>query len=357
MIKKPVKTAVVILNWNGLSLLKQWLGTVVAHSLNGATDVEVVLADNGSTDSSLEYVRTAFPDTVRCLDLKHNHGFAQGYNLALAEVNAEYVVLLNSDVEVTPGWLDPLIAYLDTHPEVAGCQPKIRSLRQRETFEHAGAAGGYIDWLGYPFCRGRIMNDVEVDTGQYETVEEVFWATGACLCIRLDAFREVGGLDARFFAHMEEIDLCWRLWQRGFHLVCVPQSTVYHLGGATLHKSNPRKTFLNFRNNLLMIYKNRSTDSLWAVLLIRGVMDYLSACVFLLTGKTGDALAVFKARWAFWRLRKQFKTQRQENLRLAKRRDIPGLYKGSLVLGYYVCGKRRFTDFFPVKAQREECLP
>lgn len=347
MTLKTHKTAVVILNWNGLSLLKQWLGTVVAHSLNETGEVEVVLADNGSTDGSLEYVRAAFPDTVRCLDLHHNHGFAEGYNLALMEVDADYVVLLNSDVEVTPGWLDSLVGYLDAHPEVAACQPKIRALMQPASFEHAGAAGGYIDWLGYPFCRGRIMNEVEIDAGQYEAVVNVFWATGACLCIRLDVFRDVGGLDARFFAHMEEIDLCWRLWQRGYTVVCVPQSCVYHLGGATLHKSNPRKTFLNFRNNLLMIYKNRPTSSLWTVMLIRGVMDYLSALVFLLSGKSGDALAVVKARLAFWQMRGRFKTQRLENLRLARRRDIPGVYAGSLVLGYYLLGKKRFTDFFP----------
>lgn len=349
MTPTPLKTAVVILNWNGLSLLKQWLGSVVDYSLNKEGSVEVVLADNGSTDGSLDYVRETYPTTVRCIDLQHNHGFAEGYNLALTQVDAEYVVLLNSDVEATPGWLDTLIDYLDCHPEVAGCQPKIRALKQPEMFEHAGAAGGYIDWLGYPFCRGRVMNEVEVDTGQYEAVVDVFWATGACLCIRLDTFREVGGLDARFFAHMEEIDLCWRLWLRGYRLVCVPQSTVFHLGGATLSKSNPRKTFLNFRNNLLMIYKNRSTASLWTVMLIRGVMDYLSALVFLLSGKTGDALAVVKARVAFWQLRGRFKTQRLENLRLAKRRNIPGVYKGSLVLGYYLRGKKRFTDFFPLK--------
>lgn len=346
MTQKTVKTAVVILNWNGLSLLKQWLGKVVEHSLNGAGDIEVVLADNGSTDGSLAYVRERFPETVRCLDLEHNHGFAEGYNLALTQVDAEYVVLLNSDVEVTPGWLSTLTDYLDAHPNVVGCQPKIRALRQPATFEHAGAAGGYIDWLGYPFCRGRVLNEVEVDTGQYETVVDVFWATGACLCIRLDAFRDVGGLDARFFAHMEEIDLCWRLWQRGYQLVCVPQSTVFHLGGATLQKSNPRKTFLNFRNNLLMIYKNKPTATLWTVLLVRGLMDYLSAFVFLASGKTGDAMAVVRARLDFWRLRSQFKTQRLENLALAKRHDIPGVYHGSLVLGYYLLGKKRFTDYF-----------
>lgn len=339
------KVSVVILNWNGLPLLKEWLGTVVTCSLTETGKVEVVVADNGSTDGSLVYVQTTFQDTVRCLDLQYNHGFAEGYNLALAQVEAEYVVLLNSDVKVTPGWLEPLVDYLDTHPEVAGCQPKIRSLRQSERFEHAGAAGGFIDWLGYPFCRGRVMHEVETDDGQYDDVVEVFWATGACLCVRLNAFRAVGGLDARFFAHMEEIDLCWRLWKRGYKLVCVPQSTVYHLGGATLHKSNPRKTFLNFRNNLLMIYKNRHPASLWVVMIIRCLMDYLSAVVFLATGKPADALAVVKARVAFWQMRGRFRTQRLENLQAAIRHDIPGVYKGSLVLGYYLLGKKRFSDF------------
>jgi len=341
-----VKTAVVILNWNGKSLMAKWLGLVVENTLTDTDgDVEVVVADNGSTDGSLEFVRENYPDTVRCIDLQHNHGFAEGYNQALSQVDAEYVVLLNSDVEVTPGWLDVLIGYLDNHPEVVACQPKIRSMNQRDCFEHAGAAGGFMDALGYPFCRGRIVNTVEKDHGQYDEVTTIFWATGACLCIRLADYRDVGGLDARFFAHMEEIDLCWRLRSRGMRIVCVPQSCVYHLGGGTLTKSNPQKTYLNFRNNLMMLYKNLPEDRLIVVFAIRAVLDYISAFVFLCTGKVSDAVAVLRARSDFWKMRKRLTIQRLENRQAARQTVIPEMYKGSIVLGYYLLGKRRFSDY------------
>ena len=247
------KISHVILNWNGSEMLRTFLPSVVEFSQQD--EVEICVADNGSTDDSVEVVRREFPQ-VRLIELASNYGFADGYNRALQQVDAEYVVLLNSDVEVTPHWLVPLMKYMDHHPEVAACQPKIRSYRQRGMFEYAGAAGGYIDRYGYPFCRGRILDKVEKDGGQYDSVESVFWATGAALFIRLKDYREAGGLDGRFFAHMEEIDLCWRLRARGRGIVCIPQSEVYHVGGATLAKENPRKTFLNFRNNLLMLYKN-----------------------------------------------------------------------------------------------------
>ena len=247
-------------------MLREFLPSVLAHSaLEG---VEVCVADNASTDESLEVMRQEFPD-VRLILLDKNYGFAEGYNRALSEVDAEYSLLLNSDVEVTAGWLPPMLDYMDTHPEVAACQPKIRSYHRRNEFEHAGACGGFMDKYGYPFCRGRMMDTVEEDRGQYDTITPVLWATGAALLVRSADYREAGGLDARFFAHMEEIDLCWRLRCRGKSIVCIPQSLVYHVGGATLNKSNPRKTYLNFRNNLLMLYQNLPESELHSVMRIR----------------------------------------------------------------------------------------
>jgi GT2 family glycosyltransferase len=339
-----MKVAVVILNWNGKSLMQMYLPNVVACTV--AADVELVVADNGSDDGSLAFLEVAYPG-VRRINLVHNHGFAEGYNLALSQVDAEYAVLLNSDVEVSPGWLSVLTDYMDEHPDVAACQPKIRSLRERDHFEHAGAAGGFMDMLGYPFCRGRLLSYVERDLGQYNTPIDLFWATGACLCIRVEDFREVGGLDARFFAHMEEIDLCWRLRSRGRRIVCLPDSIVFHLGGATLNKENPRKTFLNYRNNLLMLYKNCGRRRFSVIFAFRLVLDYLSCLVFLLSGKFGDAKAVIRARWAFWQMRPQFKTQRLENIGKTTTQSIPEIYPGSVLVGYYFLHKRVFQDFFP----------
>ena len=250
-----MKISVIILNWNGKQLLAQFLPSVLAHSLN--TGCSVFVADNGSTDDSVEFLKTNYPD-LPLIILDKNYGFAEGYNKAIQQVDSEYVVLLNSDVETSENWLDTLIYYMDTHPEVAAAQPRICSYNNKKQFEYAGAAGGFIDRYGYPFCRGRILEVVEEDRGQYDAVMPVFWATGACLCIRRKEYMNAGGLDARFFAHMEEIDLCWRLQARGKVVVCLPASVVYHVGGASLSKDNPKKMYLNFRNNLLMIYKNVS---------------------------------------------------------------------------------------------------
>ena len=286
-----MKVAVVILNYNGEEHLRRFLPSVVSNS--GGADI--VVADNGSTDGSLELLEREFT-TVRRVVLDKNYGFAEGYNRALQQVEAEYVVLLNSDVEVTPHWLELLVEYMDAHPEVAACQPKIRSERNKEYFEYAGASGGYLDVYGYPFCRGRIFDVVEKDHGQYDSVASVFWATGAALFIRLKDYREAGGLDGRFFAHMEEIDLCWRLGSRGRGLVCVPQSVVFHVGAATLKKESPRKTFLNFRNNLLMLYKNLPEKELNRVLWMRGLLDIVAMVVFFLKGEKENAKAVIQAR-------------------------------------------------------------
>ena len=314
------KLLVVILNWNGVGMLQKFLPGVIKYSQGEG--VEVCVADNGSTDESVAWLQAYCPD-VRLIVLDKNYGFADGYNKALEQVEAEYVVLLNSDVEVAPRWLEPMVTYMDAHPEVAACQPKIRAERNKEYFEYAGAAGGYIDKYGYPFCRGRIFDIVEKDQGQYDTVAPIFWATGAALFIRLKDYREAGGLDGRFFAHMEEIDLCWRLRARGRGIVCIPQSVVYHVGAATLKKENPRKTFLNFRNNLLMLYKNLPEKDLKKVLQVRVLLDWVAACVFLLKGDDKNFRAVIKARKEFNRMRPDFASSRVDNRAKAVADSIP----------------------------------
>ena len=335
------KISVVILNWNGCEMLRSFLPSVLRYS--EAEGVEVCVADNGSTDQSVEMLRREFPSVRRIL-LDGNHGFADGYNLALRQVEAEYVVLLNSDVEVTGQWLQPMAAYLDAHPEVAACQPKIRSWRQKEWFEYAGAAGGFIDRYGYPFCRGRVMGVVEADRGQYDTVLPIFWATGAAMFIRLADYREAGGLDGRFFAHMEEIDLCWRFRARGRGIVCIPQSVVYHVGGATLKKENPHKTFLNFRNNLVMLYKNLPQEDLASVMRVRAVLDYVAAFSFMLKGQLPNALAVFRARRAYHSLRTSLAASRKENLKKTTLAVIPERTKNSILAQFYLHGKKFFSQ-------------
>lgn len=336
------KTAVVILNWNGCEMLRSFLPSVVAHS-EAMGGVEICVADNGSTDESVSMLHREFP-TVRLIILADNNGFADGYNLALKEIEAEYVVLLNSDVEVTPQWLSPLVEYMDAHPEVAASQPKIRSWRKKEQFEYAGAAGGFIDAYGYPFCRGRILSVVEKDHGQYDTVIPVFWATGAALFIRLKDYRDAGGLDGRFFAHMEEIDLCWRLRARGRQIVCIPQSVVYHVGGATLKKENPRKTFLNFRNNLVMLYKNLSQDDLNRVMCVRAWLDRVAALSFLLKGQMPNAKAVLQARREFKKMQPLFLEERERNLKKTILNPIPERINSSILALFYLKGKKFFSN-------------
>lgn len=322
-------------------MLRSFLPSVVRFSeVDGAV---VYVADNGSTDASVAMLRREFP-SVHLTLLEENHGFADGYNLALKQVEAEYVVLLNSDVEVTEHWLVPLAEYMDAYPETAACQPKIRSWRNKGQFEYAGAAGGFIDRYGYPFCRGRIMGVVEEDKGQYDTVIPIFWATGAALFIRLADYREAGGLDGRFFAHMEEIDLCWRLRARGRQLACIPQSVVFHVGGATLKKENPRKTFLNFRNNLVMLYKNLPQEDLASVMRVRAVLDYVAAFSFMLKGQLPNALAVFRARRAYHSLRTSLAASRKENLKKTTLAVIPERTKSSILAQFYLHGKKFFSQ-------------
>lgn len=281
-------------------MLRRYLPSVVTHT-KGA---EVIVADNGSTDNSQEVLAKEFPG-VKTIVLDKNYGFAEGYNRAIEQVDSEYVVLLNSDVEVTDGWLDPLLAYMDEHKDVAAAQPKIRSWLRRTHFEHAGAAGGYLSKLYFPYCRGRILWHVEEDKGQYNTLADVDWTSGACMCVRTKVYKECGGLDAAFFAHMEEIDLCWRMRNAGWRLVCLPQSVVYHLGGGALNYESPRKTYLNHRNNLLMIYKNKQHPC--GVLFVRGLLDYAAACFYLLQGRWGAFKAVFQARKDYRKMRRVYR--------------------------------------------------
>jgi GT2 family glycosyltransferase len=334
-----MKVAVVILNYNGAAMLGRFLPSVVKYS----PDAEIVVADNASTDDSVAVVAKDFPG-VRLIRLDRNYGFADGYNKALEQVDAEYFVLLNSDVEVTEGWLEPMLSLMEKNADVVACQPKILAYNNKTHFEYAGASGGFIDRYGYPYCRGRLFDSVEEDKGQYDSPCRVFWATGAAMMVRSAAFRKVGGLDGRFFAHMEEIDLCWRLLARGGEIYAVPQSRVYHVGGATLNKSNPRKTFLNFRNNLLMLYKNLPHDELRSVMRIRAVLDYVAAFKFLLTGAFDDFKAVMHARREYKRMRDEYKSVREQNLAASTVLVIEERARFSLLWQYYVKGKKHFSQ-------------
>jgi len=336
-----MKTAVVILNWNGSEMMRKFLPSVIEYSAGEGR--EVVVADNASTDDSLDMLAKEFPN-IRCITLDENYGFAEGYNLALSQVDADYYVLLNSDVEVTPHWLDPLEAYLDEHTDVVACQPKMLSWHHREYFEYAGACGGYLDRYGYPFCRGRIMDTVEMDKGQYDTVADVLWASGAALFIRSIDYKMSGGLDARFFAHMEEIDLCWRLRSRGSRTVCIPQSVVYHVGAATLKRENPMKTFLNFRNNLIMLYKNLPANEIRSVMVVRRMLDYVAALSFICKGQFSNAWTIWRARRQYRHMQSLYKEVRRENLKKNSGINIAERFKNSILVQYYLKGKKHFSQ-------------
>ena len=338
-----MKVAVVILNWNGEQMLRQFLPSVVEHSVLPETLGEAVayVADNGSTDDSLALLAKEFP-MVSTIVFDENYGFADGYNKAFEQIDAEYAVLLNSDVEVTAGWLIPLVEYMDAHPQVAACQPKLKAYHQRDEFEYAGAMGGYLDRYGYPYCRGRIFDTIEKDLGQYDADVPLLWATGACLVVRLPIYKEVGGLDGRFFAHMEEIDLCWRLRLRGHEVRSVASSVVYHVGGATLNAGHPRKTFLNFRNNLLMLYKNLPEGELRKVLFVRALLDYVAAAMFLLKREWGNVKAVFRARKEYRKLKTEFRDSREENLRKSVSMNVPERSRFSILWKYYIGRCRTF---------------
>ncbi len=343
-----LKIAVVILNWNGREMMRKYLPSVLRCSEGDGC--RVIVADNASTDGSLEMLAEEFPE-VETIVLDENYGFAEGYNRALAQVEAEYYLLLNSDVEIRQeGWLKPMLGYMDAHAECAACQPKLMALRQPDEFEYAGAAGGYLDKYGYPFCRGRMFGTIEKDNGQYDECVPLLWATGAALMVRAADFWNAGGLDGRFFAHMEEIDLCWRLRTLGRTIVCVAESKAYHLGGATLNQGNPRKTFLNFRNNLLMLYKNLPEEELKPVMRVRWWLDLLAAVQFLAKGEWGSFKAVLRAGREFRRLRPEFEVDRKRNLeRRTIKGRVPERMDFSLLWLYYFKGIKFFKELKGLK--------
>ena len=334
------RIAVVILNWNGADMMRRYLPFVIRNSQSLA---DVIVADNGSTDASCTVVRDEFPE-VRLIALPENYGFAEGYNRALAGLDYEFYLLLNSDIEPDADWLAPLLAYMDHHPEVAACQPKLLSMSERRRFEYAGAAGGFMDRYGYPFCRGRIFDTVEEDRGQYDTPAYVLWATGAALLIRRSDWESAGGLDGRFFAHQEEIDLCWRLGCRGRRVACVPQSRAWHVGGASLAQGNPRKTFLNFRNNLMMLYKNLPDGELRRVMRIRFWLDLLARIQFAVKGDWANARAICRARREFKAMRPTLRADRERNLQAATTDRAPGHTTYAILAAYHLKGKKRFSQ-------------
>ena len=331
------KVAIVILNWNGLHQLQRFLPSVVTAAEGVAG---VVVADNGSTDESVAWIKRTYP-SVELVLLDRNYGFAEGYNRALQEVEATYYILLNSDVETPKGWIEPLVRSLDTYPEVAACAPKLRSSERRAEFEYAGASGGFIDYLGYPFCRGRLLRSIEQDRGQYDDPCTIFWASGAALCCRREVWQAMGGLDGDYFAHMEEIDLAWRMQLAGWQLRVVPESVVYHYGGGTLQTDSPRKIYLNHRNNLMMLRKCAPKGQLAVAMLLRPMLDLLAAFTYLVQGHGANFCAVFRAWWDFLAQWRSLGRKRKAILR--KKEQLPTIYRGS-ILWRYLLGLRRFSD-------------
>lgn len=335
------KASVVILNWNGKKLLEEFLPIIIKYTNTDIADI--VIADNASTDLSISFIKQNYP-TLSIIELPENYGYADGYNKALDNIHTTYSILLNSDVEVTPNWLEPLIDFLDTNPQVAAIQPKILSQRKKNYFEYAGAAGGFIDKYGYPFCRGRIFDCVEKDVMQYDQPINIFWASGACLVIRTDAYKQAGGLDSSFFAHMEEIDLCWRLNTQGLKVACIPQSTVYHVGGATLAEESPRKTFLNFRNNLLMLYKNLENKKFKRIYRIRFILDYIAAIQMIVKGKLKNAQAMHRAHIEFNQMKKNLTETRKENLDRQILQNIPSIFPKSILWQFFIKKHKSFSS-------------
>jgi hypothetical protein len=331
-----MKTAIVILNWNGRPMLERFLPSVVANS---STDAEIIVADNGSTDNSIDFLRSKYP-SLRLITMDRNYGFAEGYNRALAQVDAEYYVLLNDDVEVTPDWDRRVVALMDADTQIAAAQPMLKMFDNRDYFEYAGGAGGFIDKLGYPFCRGRIFSTIERDTGQYEDTREVFWATGAALFVRASAWKELGGLDGDFFAHMEEIDFCWRAKISGYKIVATSDTQVFHVGGGTLPKSSPFKTQLNFRNNLAMLYKNLPDQRQKRVIRLRIVLDWIAALSFLAKGNWGEFCAVFKAHRQFRQWLPALRTKRAA----IQPHEVDCIYRRSILVDYHLRGKKTFHE-------------
>lgn len=329
-----------ILNWNGQQYLEKFLPGVVRYS--SVPDVRIFVADNGSTDNSINFIKKNFKN-VGIIEFDRNYGFADGYNKVFNEINSKYYILLNSDVEVTENWIDPIIAKMDSDPSIAAAMPKILSFKERSKFEYAGAAGGFIDKWGYPFCRGRILNNIENDNNQYNKPIEIFWASGACMFIKSKVFKEAGGFDRDFFAHMEEIDLCWRIKNNGYKIYCFPDTKVYHVGGGTLPNESPSKLYLNFRNNLYLLLKNLPEKKLFRVLLIRKILDGIAALKFYLTMEWKKGNAVFKAHACYNRNYNKIKQKRKLSRKLLN--ELPyGIYKKSILLSYFFKRKRSFKE-------------
>ncbi len=332
-----VQTAIVILNWNGQHYLEKFLPVLVRRS--NLPGVSIVVADNGSDDDSVEWLRHHFPK-VQIISLDKNYGFTGGYNRALRQVEADYYILLNSDVEVSENWLQPLIDNMESRPEAGVCMPKIRSHYRRSAFEYAGACGGFIDVFGYPFCRGRILSNIEEDNGQYNFDREIFWASGTCMMVRASLFHELNGFDESFFAHMEEIDFCWRAKLAGYKVWVFTDSVIFHVGGGTLPNNSPRKLYLNYRNNLLMMYKNLPLYRLHITLFVRMVLDGVSAVMYLASGKANFFKAVIKAHFHFWKM--VFSVKRDKRY---PHRGVSCIYRGSVVLSFFLSVKKlRFID-------------
>ncbi|SHF01877.1 Glycosyltransferase, GT2 family [Mariniphaga anaerophila] len=335
------KIAIVILNWNGEKLFPKFLPSVIRNSKSA--DTQIYVADNGSTDNSVKVIKEKFPE-VSVIELQNNYGFAEGYNQALKNIDATFFILLNSDVEVTPNWITPCIKMLEEDEYLAAIQPKILSYEKPHQLEYAGAAGGFIDMFGYPFCRGRILNQMEADLGQYNTSTPIFWASGACMFIKADVFKKAGGFDGDFWAHMEEIDLCWRLKNQGFKIAYQPESVVFHLGGGTLSYDSPQKVYLNFRNNLFVLFKNLPRSYFFRIFFARMVLDGVAAVNFLVRLYFHGSWAVLKAHVSFYRNLGKLIKKRKSLLPLAVAKHHPEVYRKSIMWNFFIQRKSKFSE-------------
>ncbi|MBN2522827.1 MAG: glycosyltransferase family 2 protein [Bacteroidales bacterium] len=336
-----ILVAVVILNWNGKKFLETFLQSVVNYSYDGKSKVYIV--DNHSTDDSLDYVRLNFPD-VEIIEFDVNHGFAKGYALSLPEINAKYYMLLNSDVEVTKNWLNPLVDLFEKDPSIAAAMPKIKSYTRKDHFEYAGAGGGFIDKFGYPFCQGRILTEIEKDTGQYNKCREIFWASGACMFLRSEVYRKAGGLDVDFFAHMEEIDLCWRIKRLGYKIYYCPESQVYHVGGGTLPNDNPRKLYYNYRNSLYLLIKNLTRTQLITIMIPRLFLDCISCSLYLMQGKFSFFMSVIRAHIRFYFRLPHLISKRKAFSKIVATNMVDQIYNKSIVFSFFIRKKKYFTE-------------
>lgn len=336
-----IKIAVVILNWNGKKYLEQFIPVLIKNSKSD--NVWLYVADNGSEDDSVIFLQNNFPE-IKIIRLEKNYGFAAGYNLALRKINAEYYVILNSDVEVSHDWIFPIIQKMDNNKQIAAAMPKIKSFYNKDYFEYAGAAGGFIDKLGYPFCQGRILDTVEKDQGQYNTEREIFWASGACMFVRSDIFHKHGGFDSDFFAHMEEIDLSWRMKNTGYKIMYYPDVKVYHVGGGALPNNSPFKLYLNFRNNLFMLYKNLPKEKLFKTIFIRMILDGVAASVYLLKFSLSSFWAVFRAHISFYKSIQSLNNKRDNLLENNTKSIHNEQYPHSIIYDYFIKKQKTFKN-------------